>query len=67
MRHEICTRCGKPCTARLVDFGLGLTEAWGVTMSHSDYRALSWCCDAEVEDQGPEWWESEYELDVDEP
>lgn len=43
-----CGECGQPAEAKRMDFGYGVTEAWGVVSNHSDVQTVSTCCEAPV-------------------
>ncbi|MDY0188918.1 MAG: hypothetical protein RBR16_13460 [Syntrophus sp. (in: bacteria)] len=45
-----CSECGQMCRPVKVDFGYGRLNIRGVWFTHHDYRYLSPCCDAEVEE-----------------
>lgn len=46
---EVCECCGNTCTGDWRDFGVGLNEAWGVSMVHVDMQYVSDCCDSPLE------------------
>lgn len=43
-----CGECGKECSARLVDEGIGPFEFWGSRGTHHEYVVVSSCCEATV-------------------
>ena len=44
----ICTDCGKPCHAGIVDFGIGCYEYWGAKGVDKNEQFVSQCCEAPV-------------------
>jgi len=48
MPSGICDSCGEPCTATVVDNGIGPYEFWGSRGVHHEYATVSPCCEAEV-------------------
>lgn len=56
-----CSYCGHQCRPILVDFGVGVTEAWGVRHNDVDIQKVSECCEAPINDFPPEVLESESE------
>lgn len=59
MRHDhddlpegICSDCGNACTAKMVDMGIGPYEFWGDRGVHTDWQAVSPCCEAEIVEGG---------------
>jgi hypothetical protein len=56
-----CKECGKECTGKQVDEGIGPYEFWGAPGVHHDWVTLSDCCDADVLDYPPDTEEAEEE------
>jgi hypothetical protein len=48
----ICSSCGRPCTAVMVDEGIGPYEYWGSRGVHHDYQIESDCCGAAIAEAG---------------
>ena len=44
-----CEECGCPCFTKMVDEGVGHTEAWGAPHFDSRPVEVSACCEAEVQ------------------
>lgn len=45
----ICKTCGEPCRLVQVDFGIGVTEAWGVLANDVQLEIVSACCHEDYE------------------
>lgn len=45
-----CSGCGNECDTIVADFGIGSYEYWGNMCSHTDYREVSKCCEADAYD-----------------
>ena len=52
-----CPDCGKPCSPKKCDSGLGPIEVWGAKSFDSQPYTGSDCCDAELEDADA--WEAD--------
>lgn len=44
----VCSECGGPCEGRLIDFGIGPGEAWGVRFNDVRKEWTSECCEADM-------------------
>ncbi len=44
-----CPSCGKESVVIMIDDGIGLTDYWGSSSVHRDYRKVTKCCEVEVE------------------
>jgi len=43
-----CGECGFPCTATVVDFGIGPYEFWGQRSYDTNKQLVSHCCEAKL-------------------
>ena len=51
----ICPECGKECSVKRIDEGIGPYEFWGQKCCQQVWVYVSDCCEAELDDGRSEW------------